>query len=674
LVNWPIGQYNIIIFDITKVILLIEWRQYTMKMRVYELAEDLKIPAKELIGFLKEEGIKVKNHMSTLDKDTIELIREVIVAEKAKKATEKKKQLKVIEINKIPNLKELSSELKISLSEIIQKIIQFGTISSIDKEVPVNILKKVAKEYGYKITFSDKLKSKKSLQKKDKTVKLILKPPVITVIGHVDHGKTTLLDTIRKTDVTKGEVGGITQRIGAYKIKIDNKKIVFIDTPGHEAFTTMRARGVKATDIAVLVVAADDGVMPQTVEAINHAKAANVPVIVAINKIDKANANVEKVKKGLTKYDLVSEEWGGETLMVEVSALQKKGIEKLLDTISLQAEMLDLKANPDIPAKGLIIETKLDKKRGIIASVLIQDGTLKISDYFIAGLSYGKIKSLHDDKGKSIKKVGPSTPVEIIGFYKMPQAGDYFQIVPDDKLAKIIISEREDEERSKIIQEPSLSLDNLFLEIKEGKIDKLNIILKTDTQGSLDALQEAIKKIKIENEEVKIVIIHSGIGNITETDVMLASASQAIIIGFNIRPDTNILKIAKSEKIDIRLYKIIYDLLDEIKSALKGMLKPKIEEYICGQAEVREIFKIPKIGSIAGSYVLSGKISKSDNIRVIRDGKLIYEGKVSSLRRFKEDTKEVNADFECGIGIEKFNDFKLKDIFEFYTFREIKEK
>ena len=645
-----------------------------MKMRVYELAEELKIPAKELIGFLNKEGIKVKNHMSTLDKDTIELIKEVIDAEKKKKAKEKKKQLKVIEINKLPNLKELSSHLKISLSEIIQKIIQFGTISSVDKEVPVNILKNIAKEYGYKIELSDKLKSKSSLHKKDKTIKLIEKPPVVTVIGHVDHGKTTLLDAIRKTDVTKGEVGGITQRIGAYQIKIDNKKIVFIDTPGHEAFTTMRARGVKATDVAVLVVAADDGVMPQTVEAINHAKAANVPIIVAINKIDKANANVEKVKKGLAKYDLVSEEWGGETLMVEVSALQNKGIEKLLETILLQAEMLDLKANPDLPAKGLIIETKLDKKRGIIASVLIQDGSLKIGDYFIAGISYGKIRSLVDDKGKSIKKAGPSTPVEIIGFCKMPQAGDYFQIVPDDKLAKIIISEREDEGRSKIIKESSFSLDNLFLEMKEGKVDRLSVILKTDTQGSLDALQEAIKKIIIGDEEVKTDIIHAGVGNITETDVMLATASKAIIIGFNIRPDTNVQKIAKSEKVEIRLYKIIYDLIDEIKSALKGYLKPKIEEYICGQAEVREIFKIPKIGTIAGSYVLNGKISKNDNIRVIRDGKLIYEGKVSSLKRFKEDVKEVNSGFECGIGVEKFNDIKLKDILEFYTFREVKEK
>ncbi|MEA3453878.1 MAG: translation initiation factor IF-2 [Candidatus Caldatribacteriota bacterium] len=645
-----------------------------MKMRVYELAENLKMPAKELIGFLNKEGIKVKNHMSTLDKDTIELIKEIIDAEKGKKAKEKKKQLKAIEINKLPNLKELSSQLKISLSELIQKIIQFGTISSIDKEIPVNILKNIAKEYGYKIKLSDKLKSKSSLQKKDKVIKLIAKPPVVTVIGHVDHGKTTLLDIIRKTDVTKGEVGGITQRIGAYQINIDNKKIVFIDTPGHEAFTTMRARGVKATDIAVLVVAADDGVMPQTVEAINHAKAADVPIIIAINKIDKANANIEKVKKGLAKYDLVSEEWGGETLMVEVSALQNKGIEKLLETISLQAEMLDLKANPDIPAKGLIIETKLDKRRGIIASVLIQDGSLKIGDYFIAGLSYGKIRSLVDDMGKNIKKAGPSTPVGIIGFCKMPRAGNYFQIVPDDKLAKIIINEREEEGRSKIVEKSELSLDNLFLEIKEGKIDKLNIILKTDTQGSLDALQEAIKKIKIENKEVEIDIIHSGVGNVNETDVMLASASKAIIIGFNIRPDANVQKIAKSEKVDIRIHKIIYNLIDEIKSALKGYLKPKIEEYICGQAEVREIFKIPKIGTIAGSYVLNGKLSNNDNIRVIRDGKLIYEGKVSSLKRFKEDVKEVNTGFECGIGVEKFNDIKLKDILEFYTFKEIKEK
>jgi len=646
-----------------------------MKMRVYKLAENLKIPTKKLIEFLNKEGIKVKNHMSNLDKDTIELIKEIIISDQERKGVEKKKQIEIIEINKLPNLKELSLQLKIPLSEIMQKIINFGTINSIDKEVPQNILQDIVKECGFKIKYSAKLKNKIASRKKAKITKLILKPPVITIIGHVDHGKTTLLDVIRKTNVTKGEVGGITQSIGAYQVKIDNKKIVFIDTPGHEAFTTMRARGVKATDIAVLVVAADDGVMPQTIEAINHANAANVPIIVAINKIDKSNTNVEKVKKDLSKYDLVSEEWGGETLMVEISALQNKGIKKLLEAISLQAEMLEIKANPNIPAKGLIIETKLDKKRGIIGSVLIQDGSLKVGNYFIAGLSYGKIRNLIDDKGKSIKEAGPSTPVEIIGFSKMPQAGDYFQIVPDDKFAKIIINERENEERSKIIEESSkVSLENLFLEIKEGKIDNLKIILKTDTQGSLDALQETLKKIKIENEKVKVDIIHAGVGNITETDVMLASASDAIIVGFNIRPDANIQKIANFEKVEIRLYKVIYDLIDEIKSALQGYLKPKIKEFICGQAEVREIFKIPKIGTIAGSYVLNGKISKNDNIRVIRDGKLIYEGKVASLKRFKEDAKEVSTGFECGIGLEKFNDIKLKDILEFYIFKEIKEK
>lgn len=645
-----------------------------MKMRVYKLAENLKIPTKKLIEFLNKEGIKVKNHMSNLDKDTIELIKEIIISDQERKGEERKKQIKIIEINKLPNLKELSFQLKIPLSEIMQKIINFGTINSIDKEVPLNILQDVVKEYGFKIKYSAKLKTKIGSQKKVKITKLISKPPVITIIGHVDHGKTTLLDVIRKTNVTKEEVGGITQSIGAYQVKIDKKSIVFIDTPGHEAFTTMRARGVKATDIAVLVVAADDGVMPQTIEAINHANAANVPIIVAINKIDKSNANVEKVKKDLSKYNLVSEEWGGETLMVEISALQNKGIKKLLEAISLQAEMLEIKANPNIPAKGLIIETKLDKKRGIIGSVLIQDGALTVGNYFIAGLSFGKIRNLIDDKGKSIKEAGPSTPVEIIGFSKMPQAGDYFQIVPDDRFAKIIINERENEERSKIIEDSTkVSLENLFLEIKEGKIDNLKIILKTDTQGSLDALQETLKKIKIENEKVKVDIIHAGVGNITETDVMLASASDAIIVGFNIRPDTNIQKIANFEKVEIRLYKVIYDLIDEIKSALQGYLKPKIKEFICGQAEVREIFKIPKIGTIAGSYVLNGKISKNDNIRVIRDGKLIYEGKVASLKRFKEDAKEVNTGFECGIGLEKFNDIKLKDILEFYTFKEIKE-
>jgi len=647
-----------------------------LKMRVYEVAENLKIPTKELISFLEKEGIKIQNHMSNLDQDTIELIKEIVTSERERKDKEKEKEkAKTIEINKIPNLRELSLLLKLPLSQVMQKVIEYGHINSIDKEIPIEIFHKIAQDYEIKIKYSKELKHKLTVQDKIKSKVSISKPPVVTIIGHVDHGKTTLLDTIRKTNITKGEIGGITQSIGAYQVNIDGKKIVFIDTPGHEAFTTMRARGVQATDIAVLVVAADDGVMPQTIEAINHAKAAHVPIIVAINKIDKPNINIEKIKKDLSKYDLVSEEWGGDTLMVEISALQNKGIKELLETILLQAEILELKANPNIPARGLIIETKLDRKRGIVASVLIQDGSLKVGDFFIAGLTYGKVRSIINDKGEAIKEAGPSSPVEIIGFDKMPQAGDHFQIVPDEKFARTIIEERENEERSKIIGESSkVSLEKLFSEIKEGKMDQLNIIIKTDTQGSLDALQKALSKIKVmsENKELKIDIIHQGVGNITETDVMLASASGAIVIGFNIRPDSNIQKIARDEKVEIRLYRIIYELIDDIKLALQGYLKPKIKEVVGGQAEVREIFKIPKVGAVAGSYVLNGKISKKDRVRIIRDGKIIYEGKVASLKRFKEDVKEVSADFECGISIENFNDFKLKDIIEFYNFEEIK--
>jgi len=648
-----------------------------MKMRVYELAENLKIPTKELINFLKKEGINVKNHMSTLDKDTIELIRETVDFEKKKSKGKKRKTAKKLHINKMLSLKELAIQLNVPLLEIMQKIIKFEKASSIEKEIPMDILETIAGEYGYNIEYTDKLKEKKNLLEKQKKQKLINKSPVITIIGHVDHGKTTLLDAIRKSDVTKNEAGGITQKIGAYQVEIKGKKIVFLDTPGHEAFTTMRARGVQATDIAVLVVAADDGVMPQTVEAINHSKAANVPVIVAINKIDKPNANIEKVKKELSNYELVSEEWGGDTLMVEVSAIQKKGIKELLESIILQAEIMELKANPNIPAKGIIIETNLDKQRGIMGSVLIQEGKLKIGNHFISGLSQGKVRCLIDDKGKNIKEAGPATPVEITGFSKMPNAGDIFQVVPDEKFAKLIISEREDENRLKSDQAQSkVSFDNLFMEMKQGKLDQLKIILKTDSQGSLDALKETIKKLANENEKinevVEIEIIHSGVGNVTETDVMLASASNAIIIGFNIRPDASTQRFAKDEKVEIRLYRIIYDMIDELEASLTGFLKPKIEEVVTGQAEVRELFRIPKIGVIAGSYVLNGKISKNDEVRVIRDGKIIYEGNVASLKRFKEDAKEVNTGFECGIGVEKFNDIKIKDILEFYALKEVK--
>lgn len=640
-----------------------------MKKRVYEVAEDLGIPTKEFIEFLKKEGITVKNHMSTLDNETIEIIQEARTEEENKEDLEENR--KKILLEKVPSLKDLAKQLNIPLSKAMHQVSKFGSIHSVDKELPWSVTKKILKQYEYEVDISAKLKKElktKGIQDIEGTI--ITKSPVITIVGHVDHGKTTLLDMIRKSDIIKKEAGGITQHIGAYVVELKKNRFVFIDTPGHEAFTTMRARGVKATDIVVLVVAADDGVMPQTVEAINHAKAANVPIIVAINKIDKPNANVDKVKKDLSKYQLVPEDWGGDTLVAEISALQGKGINELLDLISIQAEMLELQVTPELPASGIVIETKLDKRKGILATVLIQDGHLDIGNYFVVGTAYGKVKSIMDDNGKNLKHVGPSTPVEIAGFNKMPAAGDVFQVVADDHFAKTIIDGREVEEKKRQKQkQEKVSLDNLFEEMTKGKLKELNIILKSDTQGSLDAIQSTISILS--NEEVEVRIIHSGIGTITETDIMLGSASNALVVGFNVNIDVNAQKLAKNEKIEIRTYTIIYDLIDDIKAALKGYLKPKLEEIINGKAEVREIFKIPKIGIVAGCYVTEGKISTKDSIRVLHDNNIIYEGKDFSLKRFKEDVKEVNAGYECGINIDKLDELQVKDIIVFYNYREI---
>lgn len=643
-----------------------------MKKRVYEVAEDLKIPTKKLIEFLKNEGINVKNHMSTLDDETYEIVRESLAEENTSLSETKEEGKKLITLDKLPNLKDLSKQLKIPLSKIMQQISKYGSIHSVDKEIPWSIVKNIYNKYDFDIELSANIK--KALKKKNDSetdYSLITKSPAITIVGHVDHGKTTLLDVIRKSNVTKKEAGGITQHIGAYVVNVKNSRFVFIDTPGHEAFTTMRARGVKATDIVVLVVAADDGVMPQTVEAINHAKAAKVPIIVAINKVDKPNANVDKVKKDLAQYQLVPEDWGGDTLVAEISALQGKGIDELLELISIQAEMLELQVTPDLPATGVVIETKLDKRKGILATVLIQDGHLDIGDYFVVGTAHGKVKSMMDDKGSSLKHVGPSTPVEIAGFNQMPLAGDIFQVVADDHFAKTIIEGRKQEEHQKQKQEQEkVSLDHLFDEMLKGKIKELNIILKADTQGSLDAIQNSLSPLG--NEEVEIKIIHNGIGAISETDIMLASASNALVIGFNVNIDSNAQKIAKNEQIDVRTYNIIYDLLDEVKAALKGYLKPKLEEIVNGKAEVREIFKIPKIGIVAGCYVTEGKISIKDNIRVMHDDNIIYDGKEFSLKRFKEDVKEVHAGYECGININKLDELHVKDIIIFYNYQEVK--
>ena len=642
-----------------------------MKKRVYEVAEELKIPAKSLISFLTKEGIEVKNHMSTLDEETIEIIKEAIAEEKKKaKETEKEKR-RVLILDKLPSLKELSEKLNLPLSKAMQQVSKLGKIKSIDRELPWEIVEKICQENNIEINPSSNLKKIIKVKKGNAAeTSLSAKSPVITIVGHVDHGKTTLLDVIRKSHITKKEAGGITQHIGAYVVNLKDNRFVFIDTPGHEAFTTIRARGVKATDIVVLVVAADDGVMPQTVEAINHARAANVPIIVAINKIDKANANIDKVKKELSKYQLVPEEWGGDTLFAEISALQKKGITELLELISLQAEMLELKANPELPATGVVIETKLNKGRGILATVLIQDGHLKIGDYFVIGKAYGKVRSMMDDMGEHLSYAGPSTPVEITGFNKMPSAGDIFQVVASDHFAKIIIAERElEEKRKEKKEEERVSLESLFEEMKRGRIKELNIILKADTQGTLDAILEALPPLS--NEEVEVKVIHGGIGTISETDIMLASASNALVIGFNVAVDQNAQRLAKNEEIEIRTYTIIYDLIDEVKAALKGYLKPKLEEIVTGEAEVREIFKIPKVGVVAGCYVTEGKISTKDSIRVLRKEEKLYEGKEFSLRRFKDDVKEVSSGYECGIHIDKFDDFQAQDRIIFYNFQEV---
>jgi translation initiation factor IF-2 len=497
------------------------------------------------------------------------------------------------------------------------------------------------------------------------------RPPVVTVMGHVDHGKTSLLDAIRETKVTAGEAGGITQHIGASVVEYQGKKIVFLDTPGHEAFTAMRARGAQVTDIAVLVVAADDGVMPQTVEAINHAKAAEVPIIVALNKMDRPDAQPERIKQQLTEYGLVVEEWGGDTICVPVSALKKEGIDELLEMILLVAELSELKANPDRFAMGTVIEAKLDKGRGPVATVLVQRGTLRVGDPIIAGTAWGRVRAMMNDRGENVKEAGPSTPVEVLGFSEVPQAGDIMRAMKDDKAARQLARERQEEQREQeLARSARISLDDLYDRIQEGEIKELNIIIKADVQGSVEALKQSLEKLS--DEQVRLNVIHGGAGAITESDVMLASASNAVIIGFNVRPEPSAKKEAEREEVDIRLYRVIYDALEDMEAAMKGMLEPEYREVTLGQVEVRTTFKVPKVGTIAGSYVLEGKVVNGSPVRLIRDGVVIYEGKIESLRRFKDDVREVASGYECGIGLHNFNDIKEGDILEVYTVEEVR--
>ncbi|NLW39381.1 MAG: translation initiation factor IF-2 [Tissierellia bacterium] len=674
-----------------------------VKIRIYELAKELGMTSKDLLHKLKDLDIEVSSHMSSLEDEEAEMIKELLNEEQEAKTAEKKvnkkaskksnrakskkndnvvkdykgdKEEKVIEVDETIIVKDLADLMGLSVTQVITKLIGLGVMANQNQSIDFDTASILGDEFGFTVVKKGGGEDADTEEEfifdfEDKPEDLKPRPPVVTVMGHVDHGKTSLLDAIRKTSVTAQEAGGITQHIGASTVKVNGKKIVFLDTPGHEAFTSMRARGAQVTDIAVLVVAADDGVMPQTIEAINHAKAADVPIIVAINKIDKPTANVERIKQELVEHGLVPEEWGGDTISVPVSALKKEGIDELLEMILLVAELQELKANPDRNAVGTVIEAQLDKGRGPVATILVQKGTLKVGDYVVSGTAHGRVRAMFDDKGKKVKKAGPSMPVAILGLSEVPLSGDLLYEVDDEKIAKAYAERNKELEREEQLKaSQKVSLDDLFEKIQLGEIKDLNIIIKTDVRGTIDAIRQSLEKL--ENEEVRINIIHGGVGGITESDVMLASASNAIIIGFNVRPTLNALDIAKREKVDVRTYRVIYDAIEDIKSAIKGMLEPEYVEEVIGRAQVRAVFKVPNVGNIAGIYVQQGKITRNCNIRLLRNDVVIYEGKVATLKRFKDDVREIASGYEGGLGLENYNDIKEDDILEAYIMKEVK--
>ncbi len=582
---------------------------------------------------------------------------------------------RTVKIGESINLGELARMMGIKAGELIKKLITMGMRATVNQTLDHETAALLAEEFDFDVSVDIFEEKDLLLQEFDveENRELTPRPPVVTVMGHVDHGKTTLLDSIRQTNVVEGEAGGITQHIGAYSVDVDGRKVSFVDTPGHEAFTAMRARGARVTDVVILVVAADDGVMPQTVEAVNHARAAEVPIIVAINKIDKPEANLDRLKRQLADIGLISEEWGGDTLFAEVSAKQKTGIKELLELVLLQADILELKADSSKRANGFVIEAVLDKGRGPVATVIVKEGTLKIGDYIVTGTTIGKVRALMDDKGKRVTEAGPSMPVEIMGLSGVPEAGDRFYVVKDEKSARDVVSHRETKIReTAAAKERKPTLENLFESLEQDEAKELPLIVKADTQGSVEAVSESIGKLGTEKCQVKIV--HSGVGGITETDVVLASASNAIIVGFNVRPDAKALEIAEREGVSLELHSIIYKLIDRVRSAMEGLLDPIIKEKITAHAEIRETFSISRIGTIAGCMVTDGKITRDNSVRVVRDGVTVFEGKLASLKRFKDDVREVNAGYECGIGIERFNDIKVGDVLEFYTHEEFKQE
>jgi len=690
------------------------------RKRIYELAKELKISSKDLMELMQEMGFSVKNHMSTISEEEARQVIELLtgpeddggefdwadeddtpaaaVKKKKDKIKAKKKgaettpakteepKSRAVELPESLTVRELAEKLGQAPKNMVMRLMEMGVMAALNQEVDYETARVVAEKFGIETKPIQLEQDSDTMDieiEEDDPASLRPRPPVVTVMGHVDHGKTSLLDAIRETKVTAGEAGGITQHIGASVVEYQGKKIVFLDTPGHEAFTAMRARGAQVTDIAVLVVAADDGVMPQTVEAINHAKAAEVPIIVALNKMDRPDAQPERIKQQLTEYGLVVEEWGGDTICVPVSALKKEGIDELLEMILLVAELSELKANPDRFAMGTVIEAKLDKGRGPVATVLVQRGTLRVGDPIIAGTAWGRVRAMMNDRGENVKEAGPSTPVEVLGFSEVPQAGDIMRAMKDDKAARQLAKERQEEQREQeLARSARISLDDLYDRIQEGEIKELNIIIKADVQGSVEALKQSLEKLS--DEQVRLNVIHGGAGAITESDVMLASASNAVIIGFNVRPEPSAKKEAEREEVDIRLYRVIYDaledmeaamkgmLVEDMEAAMKGMLEPEYREVTLGQVEVRTTFKVPKVGTIAGSYVLEGKVVNGSPVRLIRDGVVIYEGKIESLRRFKDDVREVASGYECGIGLHNFNDIKEGDILEVYTVEEVR--
>ena len=608
----------------------------------------------------RKQGMRSHKHESEAER----LKR--IAAERAKK------QIKITVPEEI-TVGELAALLKMTAAEVIKKLFALGMMATVNEVIDYDTAEIVATELGAKVEkevvvtieeriIDDTVDAEEDLQPRD---------PVVVVMGHVDHGKTSLLDAIRNTSVTSTEAGGITQHIGAYRVQTPEGKITFLDTPGHAAFTSMRARGAMATDIAILVVAADDGIMPQTIEAINHAKAANVSIIVAINKMDKPDASPDKIMQQLTEHDLVPEEWGGDVICIPVSAKTHQGIDKVLESINLVAEMLELKANPNRAAKGIVIEAKLDKGRGPVATVLVQNGTLKTGDTIVAGTSVGRVRVMTNENGKVLDSAGPSVPVEIMGLAEVPQAGDTFDAVSDERLARELVEQRKREAKEEEFKQyQKVTLDNLFSSISQGDMKELNIIVKADVQGSVEAVKQNVEKLS--NDEVKVKVIHGSVGAINESDVMLANASNAIIVGFNVRPDPVAAEIAERDGVDMRMYRVIYDCIEELEAAIKGMLAPKFREVVLGRAEVRNVFKLSSAGMIAGSYVLDGKITRNSQIRVVRDGIVIFEDAIASLKRFKEDAKEVASGYECGVGLEKFNDIKEGDILEAFIMEEVK--